>query len=151
MSAAPHLATVDLLCAREFPAEHGGSDLGRGGPGYHLAEWAAGGGPAGEAEDDAGCTARQAAEEQCEAERDGLTARLTERWGAPQVFGLGGVLLRAMEYGERIPEPWAYLSAHAPDVYLWRADGRWIALAVSRLDPSRPPALLAAVTEVDPP
>ena len=148
MSTARHLARIDLLCAREFPAEHGGSAApGPGGPGYHLAELSASGG----LEQGDGHFPRAAVEEQYEAERDGLTALLTLRWGEPWIFGLGGVLLRALECGEEIPEPWASLSARVPDVHAWQTAGRWVALGVARLDPARPPRLLAVVTGIDPP
>ena len=147
MSTAQYLARIELLCTREFPVARDGAWPGRGGPGYHLAELGAEHTPG---EDDDPAT-RASALDQYEAERHGLTALLTERWGAPDRMGLGGVLLRAMERGEDIPEPWASLSARVPDVDLWHTAGRWVALGVARLDPSQPPRLLAAVTTVDPP
>lgn len=153
MSTALHLARIERLCAREFPAQHGRSDLGPGGPGYHLAELSADRVPEetaepGEADDPA---LRELVVEQCEAERDGLTRLLAARWGEPDTMGLGGVLLRVLEHGEDIPEPWASLSARVPDVHLWHTAGRWVALGVARLDPAQPPCLVATVTDIDPP
>jgi hypothetical protein len=146
MSTASHLTRIDLLCARDFPAEHGWSELGTGGPGYHVAELTAGGG----LQDDDPAL-RHAAEAQYEAERDGVASLLADRWGRPQTVGLGGIRLRALEHCEDIPEPWVTLSAVATDAYLWRTEGRWVALGVARLDPARPPSLLAVVTDLDPP
>ncbi|MGW6056287.1 hypothetical protein [Streptomyces sp. NPDC055189] len=151
MSTAQHLAAIDLLRSREFPVEHGRSDDGDGGPGYRIAElltsddfW------------DADITQVEAAADQYEAERDGLSVLLAERWGAPQIFSLASVLERAQGDGydsasEDIPEPWGTLSSSVPDLHLWRADGRWIALGVSQWDRELPFQLLAVVTEIDPP
>jgi hypothetical protein len=145
MTIAQHLATIDVLCSREFPAEHGRSDVGTAGPGYHIAElrtsadfW----------EDDG--TEREETEAQYEADRDGLSERLALRYGTPQVFSLWSVLDRHMD-GEDIPEPWGVLSAHVPDVHHWRVDGRWIGLGVSQWDKELPFQLLAVVTGIDPP
>nr|WP_257004051.1 hypothetical protein [Streptomyces sp. SA15] len=38
MNIARHIALIDELCFRPFPAEHDPSDVGIGGPGYHVAE-----------------------------------------------------------------------------------------------------------------
>ncbi|TPQ18460.1 hypothetical protein [Streptomyces sporangiiformans] len=147
MSIARHLATIDLLCTRDFPAEHGRSDVGTEGPGYYIAElqtsadfW----------EDDG--TEREETETQYELDRDGLSERLTERWGAPQVFSLWSVFNRSMD-GEDIPEPWAVLSSHVPVVHLWKEDGRgrYVGLGVSQWDKELPFQLVAVVTEMDPP
>ncbi|GHJ39111.1 hypothetical protein [Streptomyces sp. TS71-3] len=146
MSTVPHLATIDALLAREFPAEHGTSDLGIGGPGYFIRELRT----EGAAGDASGCGLRELAEEQCEAERDGLGISLDGRYGAGgNTVPLSGLLIRGMERGEHIPEPWAYLSALASDARVWETGSRLIALAVSRLDPAQPPALLVAVTVID--
>lgn len=150
MSTALHLARIERLCARDFPEQHGRSGLGPAGPRYHLVELDADRGPE-ECEEDADPALREAMAEQCEAERDGLTQVLKARWGEPETMGLQGVLLRAWEYGEHIPEPWASLSACVPDVRLWHTAGRWVALGVARLDPARPPRLVATVTDIDPP
>jgi len=147
MDIARCLDTVDLLCTRDFPREHGSTDAGPGGPGYLVAAletsddfW-----------DDDG-TRREETEEQYEADRDGLTERLTDRWGPPQHISLARTLERSMD-GEDIPRPWAWLSQHVPDVQLWRHPGsaRWVALGVSQWDRELPFELLALVTEIDPP
>ncbi|MGA4843356.1 hypothetical protein [Streptomyces sp. G45] len=146
MSSADHLAVIDLLCARDFPRAHGGSDTGSAGPGFHLAELGAYVPDA-----DADPAAHDDAELQYEAERDALAVLLSDRWGEPQVFALTSVLVRALAGEEDLPEPWASVSETVPDVHLWRADGRWIALGVARRSERRGVGLVAVVTEVDPP
>ncbi|GAB1334343.1 hypothetical protein ACE1SV_09330 [Streptomyces sp. E-15] len=147
MDIAACLALVDLLCAREFPAAGVGTEHGESGPGYHIAALRTGE----EFREDDG-SGREEAEEQFEADRDGLAERLGERWGRPQHFSLYSVLDRAMA-GEDIAEPWAGLSGHVPDVQVWRAPGtgRWVALGVSRWDEGMPFQLLGVVTEIAPP
>ncbi|WP_236238945.1 hypothetical protein [Streptomyces sp. CC228A] len=144
MTTARHLATVDALRLRPFPGQRGRSDVGESGPGYHIAELAT-------SEDFWEDASRwEQVAEQYEAERDALSALLAARWGAPQVFSLWSVFQRAME-GEEVPEPWAALSNHVPDLHLWRVEGRWAALGVSQWDAELPFQLLAVVTETDPP
>ncbi|MFB7460449.1 hypothetical protein [Streptomyces sp. NPDC056188] len=147
MDIAKALAVIDRLRRGEYPAHRTRTYLGTAGPGYRMAEletsddfW----------EDDDG--RRDAAAEQFELDRDGLGERLTGRWGTPQVFSLYSVLERTLA-GEDVPEPWASLSGHVPDVQLWRAreSGPWIALGVSQWDQELPFQLLAVVTDVDPP
>ncbi|MGP4047351.1 hypothetical protein [Streptomyces sp. 2A115] len=147
MTMARHLATIDLLCSRDFPTEYGRSDVGTEGPGYHIAELAT----SDDFWEDDG-TERDETETQYEFDRDGLSERLTSRWGSPGIFSLASVLERATD-GEDIPEPWGTLSSHVPDVHLWKAVGheRWVALGVSQWDRELPFQLLAVVTEVDPP
>ncbi|MGW2561515.1 hypothetical protein ACWCXB_20110 [Streptomyces sp. NPDC001514] len=145
MTIARHLATIDLLRARPFPAEPGRSDVGDSGPGFHMAELS-------RSEDFWEDRSRwEIVEEQYEAEREALALLLSERWGEAQVFGLGSLLARSIEDGEEIPEPWGTLSNSVPDVHLWRVDGRWVVLGVSQQDPELPFQLLAVVTETDPP
>ena len=141
------LATIGLLCTRDFPAEHGRTDVGTGGPGYHIAELQT----SGDFWEDDG-TEREGTEAQYEIDRDGLGERLIERWGAPDVFSLARAFERSQD-GEDIPEPWASLSAHVPDVQLWKEPltSRWIALGVSQWDRELPFQLLAVITEMDPP
>jgi hypothetical protein len=141
------LATIDLLCTRDFPAEHGRTDVGTGGPGYHTAELQT----SGDFWEDDG-TEREETEAQYEFDRDGLGARLIERWGAPDAISLASAFERSQD-GEDISEPWASLSAHVPDVQLWKhpETGRWIALGVSQWDKELPFQLLAVITEMDPP
>ncbi|MFD8207793.1 hypothetical protein ACFV2S_15555 [Streptomyces sp. NPDC059695] len=145
MTTAEQLATIDLLRTRAFPVRPERSGSVAGGPGFHLGELAT-------SEDfweDDG-TRRALVEEQYEAERDGLAAVLTARWGPPEELSLWPVLERSME-GEELPEPWPTLSCHTPELKLWRADGRWIGLGVSQWDKELPFQLLAVVTEAGPP
>ncbi|WP_128976179.1 hypothetical protein [Streptomyces roseicoloratus] len=145
MDTAQHLAALDELLGRAFPERDERTGHRDSGPGHHVATLAT-------SEDfweDDG-TRRSAVEEQYEAERDGLSTLLGARWGPPQVFSLWSVLDRSMS-GEDIPEPWGVLSNHTPDVHLWRAEHRWVALGVSQWDDELPFQLLAVVTTVDPP
>ncbi|MFJ7959051.1 hypothetical protein ACIQ62_22485 [Streptomyces sp. NPDC096319] len=145
MTTAGHLATIDLLRTRPFPARPERSGPVDSGPGFHVGELAT-------SEDfweDDG-TRRFLVEEQYEAEREGLAALLTARWGPPREVSLWSVLERSMD-GEEMPEPWSTLSCHTPDVWLWRAEGRWTGLGVSQWDKELPFQLLAVITDVDPP
>lgn len=141
------LTTIDLLCTRDFPAEHGRTDVGMGGPGYHIAELQT----SGDFWEDDGA-GWERTEAQYEIDRDGLGERLIEHWGAPDVISLAGAFERS-QGGEDIPEPWASLSAHVPDVHLWKSPetDRWIALGVSQWDKELPFQLLAVVTQMAPP
>ncbi|MFF9896098.1 hypothetical protein [Streptomyces longispororuber] len=146
MSSADDLATIDLLCAGEFPEAPGRSGSGRAGPGFHLAElrtYEPG-------EDDDG-TAYADAEEQFEAERDALAVLLTGRWGPAQVFSLAGAFARHVAGARDVPEPWASVSETVPDVHLWRAGQHWIAVGVARWGERGGLQMVALVTEVDPP
>lgn len=136
MDIARGLATVDLLSVRELPAQ-----------GYLVAELQTSGDFHGEDR-----SAWEETEEQYEADRDGITERLTDRWGPPHLVSLASTLERSMD-GEDISEPWASLSAHVPDLHLWQLPGtpRWIALGVSQWDAELPFQLLLVVTETDPP
>ncbi|MET7683131.1 hypothetical protein [Streptomyces sp. NPDC005423] len=141
------LATLDLLCTRDLPVAPGTTDVGTAGPGYLVAELRT----SGDFTEDGGAEREETAA-QYECDRDGLAERLAERWGAPDVFSLRSAFERA-QGGEDIPEPWASLSAHVPDVQVWRPPGtaRWVALGVSRWGDELPFQLLAVVTETDPP
>lgn len=147
MDIAQWLTVIDRLCAREFPAEHGRTDVGTGGPGYFIAELRT----SGDFYEDGGGE-RDETEAQFEAERDGLGRRLAERWGPADEFSLYSLFERTTEGEEDVPEPWASLSAHVPDVHLWTAaeTGRLVALGVSQWDRELPFQLLAVVTETPP-
>ncbi|MEU9208090.1 hypothetical protein AB0D27_09105 [Streptomyces sp. NPDC048415] len=147
MTSAQHLATIERLCSEGFPQEHGGSDVGAEGPGYRIVELAT----SEEFWEDDG-TAREETQEQYEADRDGITELLANRWGRPHIISLASVFERSVD-GEDIPEPWGILSSHVPDLHLWRADGhdRWVALGVSQWARDLPFQLLLVVTEIDPP
>ncbi|MET9552446.1 hypothetical protein [Streptomyces sp. NPDC006645] len=145
MSTARHLATIDLLCARPFPAERAGSEMGTSGPGYHLAELASG---ESFREDDGARRAEEA--EQYEAECAALASVLEVRWGEPHLVSLWSTRVRGGE-GEEIPEPWRALSDGVGHAHLWRTGGRWVVIGVSVQGEEQPFQLLAAVTEIDPP
>ncbi|MBV7696513.1 hypothetical protein [Streptomyces sp. TRM70350] len=142
MNIAGCLDTIDRLCSRPFPAEHGWSDVGREGPGYYITELGAA---------DPYCAHGERTAEDVEAFREGIARRLNERWGANPLWGMLTLRVRG-ERGEEIPEPWASISALADDLYVWQATGtgRWVALGVADGDETDPARLLAVVTEVDP-
>ncbi|MFH8976832.1 hypothetical protein [Streptomyces sp. NPDC017890] len=144
MDIARHIALIDELCFRPFPAEHGPSGEGTGGPDHFVAVLESGHALRG---DDRAVTV-----EQYEKERDALYERLATRWGQTDPWNLQTVLLRTER--EEIPEPWAGLSARARVAYLWEAEGtgRWVAVAVADRDDEADEArLLAVVTEQAPP
>jgi hypothetical protein len=147
MDIARCLDTIDRLCLRPFPAEHGWSDVGRAGPGYFMAEL-----PAGEREETSWETAGETAAEDADARREAVAGRLHERWGTVPAWGTLTLRVRGLR-GEEIPEPWASLSQLTDEAYVWRADGtgRWVALAVADRDPADAIRLLAVVTDTDPP
>ncbi|WP_347879791.1 hypothetical protein [Streptomyces sp. Tu 2975] len=76
MTTAQHLAAIDRLRCREFPAQRGRSEFGDSGPGYHLAELRT---PADglEAVERADGRSREPYEAECEA----LVVALSSRWG----------------------------------------------------------------------
>ncbi|MFI2632480.1 hypothetical protein [Streptomyces collinus] len=143
MNIAQHIAVIDELCYRPFPAEHGPSDVGFSGPGHHVAVL--------EAAADTGPAARAVTIDQYEKDRDALYELLASRWGDTDPYNLQTVLLRTER--EEIPRPWAELSACAGVAHLWEVEGtgRWVAVAVGDRDLSREVRLLALVTETDPP
>ncbi|MFE2031693.1 hypothetical protein ACFXBB_00245 [Streptomyces scopuliridis] len=148
MTTAQQLAVIELLRVRAFPAERGPTELGRSGPGYHLAELFRGDGTA-----DAG---------QHGAEHTALTGILTARFGEPHHISLWSVRTR-VGAGEEIPAPWRELSDGFEYLHLWRWEGRWLALgAAGEAGPDgeagrdgeageRPFRIVVAVTETDPP
>ncbi|MEU9641019.1 hypothetical protein [Streptomyces sp. NPDC048188] len=147
MDIARHLALIDELCFRPFPAEHGPSDEGTAGPGYFTAVLESSHGLGGGSD-----PARRAATvEQYEKDRDALYERLARRWGETDPWNLQTVLLRTER--EEIPEPWAGLSARADTACLWEAEGtgRWVAVAVADRDETDEVRLLAVLTQEAPP
>ncbi|MFJ3621606.1 hypothetical protein ACIPSH_26145 [Streptomyces iakyrus] len=143
MNIAQHIAVIDELCYRPFPAEHGPSDVGFSGPGQHVAVL--------EAATDTDPAARAVTIDQYEKDRDAVYELLASRWGDTDPYNLETVLLRTER--EEIPRPWAELSACAGVAHLWEVEGtgRWVAVAVGDRDVSREVRLLALVTETDPP
>ncbi|MET8786988.1 MULTISPECIES: hypothetical protein [unclassified Streptomyces] len=142
-----HLATIDLLRAREFPARRSASDVGFGGPGFHIAPLAvsAGLGTGDGAE-------RERWAEDLDAWKEAIAQRLDDRWGEGLRWWSLTVGVRKAR-GEEIPEPWATLGDLVDELYLWRPDGsgRWVALGVAERDGADEIRLLAAVTDRDPP
>ena len=140
------LATIDLLCTRPFPAEHGRTDVGSGGPGYHIAELGTSVGLG--AED---CWDRAETAEEFYERRDEVCGQLTGRLGPSDHVGLQTVQLRTET--EDIPEPWVHLSSRVGDIHLWQTEGngRWIALGVADRDEADEIRLLVVITEIDPP
>lgn len=145
MNIAQHIALIDELCFRPFPAEHGPSDLGFGGPGHHVAVLQSGDGPGGDPAQWA-VTA-----DQFQKDRDAVYEVLASRWGDTDPWNLQTVLLRTAQ--EEIPEPWQWLSLRANVAWLWEVQGtgRWVAVAVADRDPADAIQLLAVVTETAPP
>ncbi|MFJ8537929.1 hypothetical protein [Streptomyces sp. NPDC093591] len=142
MDIARHFALIDELCLRPFPAEHGPSDVGDEGPGYHVVVLEGSQGD---------CGMRAATVEQYEKYRDALYELLAPRWGDTDPLNLQTTSLRTER--EEIPEPWASLSARARVAHVWEAEGtgRWVAVAVADRDEADDVQLLAVVTEIDPP
>ncbi|MFE5393708.1 hypothetical protein ACFQ9U_03990 [Streptomyces sp. NPDC056568] len=146
MDIARHIALVDELCFRPFPAEHGPSDGGTAGPGHFTAVLESSHGlPDGDPAE------RAVTVEQFEKDRDALYERLSLRWGETDPWNLLTVLLRSER--EEIPEPWAELSARAHVAHLWEVEGtgRWVAVAVADRDEADEVRLLAVVTREAPP
>ncbi|MCT9076066.1 hypothetical protein [Streptomyces fulvoviolaceus] len=137
MDIAKDLALIDLLCARDFPAEHSGTDGAPAGPGYHSA-WL---GP-GDWPDASDCYAYEAA----------VVERLTQRWGASSRWGTV-TLGERIAGGEDIPKPWPMLSALASDLRTWEVPGssRLVTVAVADRDDENQPQLWVVVTDTDPP
>ncbi|MFJ8133137.1 hypothetical protein [Streptomyces hydrogenans] len=65
-------------------------------------------------------------------------------------MSLWSLLDRGMA-GEELPELWADLGGHVPDLMLWWVDARSIGLGIARWGEEPPFQLLAVVTGVDPP
>lgn len=145
MNIAQHIALIDELCFRPFPAEHGPSDVGFGGPGHHVAVLQTGDGPGGDPAQWAVTV------DQFEKDRDAVYEVLASRWGDTDPWNLRTVLLRTEQ--EEIPEPWQWLAFRADVAWLWEVQGtgRWVAVAVADRDPGDAVQLLAVVTETAPP
>ncbi|MDU0303598.1 MULTISPECIES: hypothetical protein [unclassified Streptomyces] len=145
MNLARHIALIDELCFRPFPAEHGPSDVGFSGPGHHVAVLESGDLPDLDPADWA------ATVDQFEKQRDAVYELLASRWGDVDPWNLRTVLLRTER--EDIPQPWARLSHEAGVAWLWEVQGtgRWVAVALADRDAGGAVQLLAVVTETAPP
>ena len=129
MDLTAHLTAIDLLRAR---------------PGCHVIDlqvsddfWA----------DDG--TRRHQSLDDFEAGCQALVLLLTERWGEPEVLDLAGHL-ELLSAGEHVIPPLDILCGHVPELYLWRADGRWTAIGIGQHSPDLPFQLVAATSDGDP-
>ncbi|MEU5609805.1 hypothetical protein AB0H03_13910 [Streptomyces sparsogenes] len=140
-STADHLATIDLLRARDFPDRPGVAGSVASGPGFHVADLLV-------SEDfwDADLERLMEVEEEFEAELEALVQVLSLRWGEPEVLDLTGHLER-QAMGEPVPEPLASLCGYVGRVYGWRTGGRWIGLGIGQGDRELPLQLVAAIGE----
>jgi hypothetical protein len=131
------LAVLDLLCVRDFPAVHGSTEAGSGGPGYFMVCLGPGTWPS---------------PQDLHAYETAVAERLDERLGG-QARTETVALRERLTRGERLSEPWASLGVLADDLRTWPAGetGRWITLAVSDRDVPDRARLLAAVTDTEPP
>ncbi|OSP44953.1 hypothetical protein B7767_02150 [Streptomyces sp. 13-12-16] len=140
MNIARHIALIDELCFRPFPAEHGPSDDGFGGPGHHVAVLETDDGPDGD-------PARRAVTvDRFEEDHDAVYEVLASRWGDTGPWN-------PRTGREETPEPWAWLAARAGAARVWEVQGtgRWVAVAVADRDPNDAIRLLAVVTKTPPP
>ncbi|MFH9042292.1 hypothetical protein ACH4FA_23500 [Streptomyces sp. NPDC017966] len=145
MNIARHIALIDELCFRPFPAEHGPSDTGFGGPGHHVAVLETDDGPDGD-------PARRAVTvDRFEKARDAVYEVLASRWGDTGPWNPRTVLPRTER--KETPGPWAWLGARVGSARLWEVQGtgRWVAVAVADRDPDDGIRLLAVVAETPPP
>ncbi|GAA2340256.1 hypothetical protein [Streptomyces cuspidosporus] len=140
-STADHLATIDLLRARDFPDRPGVAGAVASGPGFHVADLLV-------SEDfwDADLERLMEVEEEFEAELEALVQVLSLRWGEPEVLDLVDHLER-QAMGEPVPEPLASLCGYVGRVYGWRTGGRWIGLGIGQGDRELPLQLVAAIGE----
>ncbi|MEU1806510.1 hypothetical protein [Streptomyces sp. NPDC019937] len=134
-STADHLAAIEDLRTRDFPAQR------RGGPGCHVADLRV-------SEDfwDADLTRVEEVLEEFEAELAVLVQVLTLRWGAPEVLDLSDALERSA-MGEPVPPPLDTLCGYVPELHIWRVEGRWIGLGVGQGDRELPFQLVVAIGE----
>ncbi|MFE1931730.1 hypothetical protein ACFW95_15425 [Streptomyces sp. NPDC059474] len=140
-STADHVATIDELRARDFPARRATDGQVASGPGFHVADLRV-------SEDfwDADLTRIEEVLEEFEAELSVLVQLLTLRWGAPDVLDLTDSLERSA-MGEPVPPPLDTLCGYVPELCVWRVDGRWVGLGVGQGDRELPFQLLVAIGE----
>lgn len=143
MDVARYLATIDGLRSRAFPARRVQAGPVLSGPGHHIAVLEV-------SEDfcESGLDRVEEVLDDFEAACQALVILLSERWGEPEVTDLMGHLEASAEGREPV-EPLATLCGYVPEVYSWRADGRWIAVGVGQHDREFPIELLAAVADRD--
>ncbi|MEU6258115.1 hypothetical protein [Streptomyces sp. NPDC047043] len=133
MNIAQHIALIDELCFRPFPAGHG----------HHEAVL----------ESSHGLRSGDSAERAVTADqyrkvKDAIYEQLEARWGEEDPFNLQTALLRTER--EQIPEPWAAISARASVADVWEVEGtgRWVAVFVADRDEADEIQLVAVVTEI---
>ncbi|MCX4720971.1 hypothetical protein [Streptomyces virginiae] len=144
MTTAEHLDTIDRLRAKEFPPEPVRTGGNSSGPGFHLVQLAR----TQDFWDDDG-TGRIEAADQIGAEYGALAQAVTDRWGEPQVVGLG--MLRERGFGgEEIPQPWGEIGDCTDHVHLWRVGEHWLVAYVAQWSEEDPYQLMAGVTVTDP-
>lgn len=136
-----HLAAVDALRARPFPARRERSGAVASGPGFHVADLRI-------SEDfrdaDGDAEHRRRAQEELEAECQALIEVLALRWGEPETVDLDVHLERSF-HGEPVPPPLDTLCGYASEAWAWRVADRWIGVCVGQWGPELPLQLLAAV------
>ncbi|MFI0772175.1 hypothetical protein ACH4TQ_46015 [Streptomyces sp. NPDC021218] len=140
-STADHVATIEQLRARDFPAQRAADGRVASGPGFHVADlrvseefW------------DADLTRVEEVLEEFKAELSVLVQVLTLRWGAPDVLDLTDSLERSA-MGEPVPPPLDTLCGYVPELSIWRLEGRWVGLGVGQGDRELPFQLLVAIGE----
>ncbi|MFE9003265.1 hypothetical protein ACFYOY_14135 [Streptomyces sp. NPDC007875] len=140
-STADHVAAIEQLRARDFPAQRAADGRVESGPGFHVADLRV-------SEDfwDADLTRVEEVLEEFEAELSVLVQVLTLRWGAPDVLDLTDSLERSA-MGEPVPPPLDTLCGYVPELSIWRVDGRWVGLGVGQGDRELPFQLLVAIGE----
>lgn len=141
-AAGAHLAAVDDLLSRPFPAQElrpGANSWG--GPGFHLCVlresqdfW-----------DDRDEELVEASTRELEADLTAMEASLTTRWGNPEAVALEPYL--HCDPHHDAPEPLLFLSNVASTLQVWQLPGsdRWLALTIGQADPEFPLQLIAAV------
>ncbi|MEU6140972.1 hypothetical protein ABZ848_11490 [Streptomyces sp. NPDC047081] len=136
-----YIAIADRLCARDFPAEHGWSDVGPAGPGYFMTELGADDRPG-----------EELTAEDFYAAEEGIVPRFDARWGEASRWGTVTLEERARR-NEEIAPPWRMVSEQAVDLRSWEIPetGRWVTLSVVDQDPEALPRLLLVVSETVPP
>jgi hypothetical protein len=127
-----HLAAVEALVARPFPAVPRVVGGDSSGPSHHLVVLRA-------SRDSPQAAARRA----FQAELDSLATLLTARWGSSSTVSLAPYL----EADGPVAEPFETLRNLAGSVHVWRppGSGRWLGLALGQADWRLPLELLAAV------
>lgn len=141
MDLVAQLATVDVLRARDFPAQRVRSGAVDSGPGFHVADLAV----SEDFWDDAG-SRRAVVGDDFGAACQALVEILARRWGEPHTVDLAPYLAR-LDEGGTVPPPLGMLCGYLPEVYGWQVDDRWIAVGVGQWDGELPFQLVVAVGE----